>query len=54
MGAIFQKMGKEMLKRSKIFKNLGKNVPNLKILKKGQVIACDNQTKQTARISPGW
>ena len=31
MGVIFQKKGKEMLKRGKIFENLGKNVQNLKI-----------------------
>ena len=34
MGAIFQKKGKEMLKNGKIFKNLGKNVQNLKIFRK--------------------
>ena len=38
MRAIFQKRGKKMLKKGKIFENLGKNVQNLKI---GQVIACD-------------
>ena len=31
-----------MLKKGKIFKNLGKNVQNLKIFEKGQVIVCDN------------
>ena len=31
MGAFFQKKGKEVLKKSKIFENLGKNVQNLKI-----------------------
>ena len=31
MGATFQKKGKSMLKKSKIFKNLGKNVQNLNI-----------------------
>ena len=31
IGAIFQKKGKEMLKKSKIFQNLGQNVQNLKI-----------------------
>ena len=31
IGAIFQKKGKEMLKKCKIFENLGKNVQNLKI-----------------------
>ena len=31
MGAIFQKKGKGMLKKSKIFENLGGNVQNLKI-----------------------
>ena len=30
-GAIFQKKGKEMLKKGKIFDDLGKNVQNLKI-----------------------
>ena len=34
MDAIFQKRGKEMLKESKTFENLGKNVQNLKILEK--------------------
>ena len=31
MGAIFQKKGKEMLKKGKIFENLGQNIQNLKI-----------------------
>ena len=31
MSAIFQKKGKKMLKRGKIFENFGKNVPNLNI-----------------------
>ena len=31
MGVIFQKKGKEMLRRGKIFDNLGKNAQNLKI-----------------------
>ena len=31
MSAIFQKKGKEMLKKGKIFENLGQNVQNLKI-----------------------
>ena len=31
MGAIFQKKDKEMLKKGKLFKNLGQNVQNLKI-----------------------
>ena len=31
MHAIFQKKGKKMLKKGKIFENLGKNVQNLKI-----------------------
>ena len=31
MHAIFQKKGKQMLKKGKIFENLGKNVQNLKI-----------------------
>ena len=31
MGAIFQKKGKEMLNKGKIFENLGENVQNLKI-----------------------
>ena len=31
MGVIFQKKGKEILKNSKIFENLGQNVQNLKI-----------------------
>ena len=34
MGAIFQKKGKEMLKKGKIFENLGKNKQNLKIFLK--------------------
>ena len=32
MGAISQKMGREMLKKGKIFGNLGKNVQSLKML----------------------
>ena len=39
---IFQKKGKEMLKKRTIFENFGKNVQNLKIFEKGQVIVCDN------------
>ena len=31
MRAIFQKKSKQMMKKGKIFKNLGKNVQNLKI-----------------------
>ena len=34
MGGIFQKKGKEMLKKGKMFKKLCKNVQNLKIFKK--------------------
>ena len=44
MGAIFQKKGKEMLKTGEIFENLGKNVQNLRIFWKRQVIVCDNST----------
>ena len=33
--AIFEKNGKEMLKKDKIFENLGKNVQNLRIFLKG-------------------
>ena len=32
-----------MLKKGKIFQNLGKNVQNLKIFR--QMIACDNSTQ---------
>ena len=32
MCAIFQKIGKKMIKKGKIFENLGKNVQNLEIL----------------------
>ena len=32
MGAILQKKGEEILKKGKIFENLGKNVQNFKIL----------------------
>ena len=32
MGAISQKMGREMLKKGKIFGNLGENVQSLKML----------------------
>ena len=45
MDAIFQKRGKEMLKESKTFENLGKNVQNSKILEKGAVNACNNRTQ---------
>ena len=34
MGMVFQKKGKEMLKKGKIFENLVKNVQNLKIFRK--------------------
>ena len=43
MGTIFQKKGKEMLKKGRMFEKLGKNVQNLKYVDKGQVIACDNR-----------
>ena len=36
---IFQK---KSAKRGKIFKNLGKNVQNLKIIERGQPHACDS------------
>ena len=45
IGAIFQKKGKKMLKKTKISENLGKNVQNLKYFETGQVIACDNRLK---------
>ena len=44
-----------MLKKGKkgnIFENLGKNTQNWKYFEKGQVIACDNCTKQIARKGP--
>ena len=40
-----------MLKKDKMFENLGKNVQNLNIFWKKQVIACDNRTQLSARIS---
>ena len=45
MRAIFQKKGK-------IFKNLGKNVQNLKIFEKRQPHACDYHMYETATICP--
>ena len=39
-----------MLKQGKIFGKLGKNVQNLKIFGKGQMIVCDNYKQITARI----
>ena len=45
MCAIFQKKGKEMLKKGKISENLQKNAQNLKYFEKGQVIKCDNCMK---------
>ena len=39
---MFQKKGKEILKKGEIFQNLVKNVQNLKIFEKGQVIVRDN------------
>ena len=42
MGAIFQKKGKEMLKKCKICENLGKNLLNLKIfLKNILIVECN-------------
>ena len=38
---VIQKKGQKMLKKIKIFENLGKIVQNLKYLDKRQVIACD-------------
>ena len=40
IGALFQKKGKEMLKKSEIFENLGKNRQNLKISHAFQSIFC--------------
>ena len=40
--AIFQEKGKEMLKKGKISEYLSKNVQNLKIFEKEQVVVCDN------------
>ena len=45
MHAIFQKKSKKRAKNGKIFANLGKNVQNLKIFEKGQVIASNNCTQ---------
>ena len=39
---MFQKKGKEILKKGEIFQNLVKNVQNLKIFEKEQVIVRDN------------
>ena len=43
MGAIFQKKGKKMLTKGKIFANLGKNI--WKYFEKRQVMACNNPTQ---------
>ena len=40
IGALFQKKGKEMLKKGEIFENLGKNRQNLKISQVFQSICC--------------
>ena len=40
MGAILQKKGKEMLKKSKIFEIFGKNVQNLKVFWKKKGADC--------------
>ena len=44
MGMIFQKNGKNILKKGKSFENLGKMYKVLKYFENGQVIACDNLT----------
>ena len=41
-----------MLKKGKIFENLGKNLQKLKIFWKGQVTACDYCMQQTASKGP--
>ena len=50
MDGIFQKKGKEMLKKGKIFKNLAKMYKIWKYFEKGQAIAFDHCTQQTAGI----
>ena len=54
MAAILQKNGKEMLKKSKIFKNLGKNLQYLNIFWKKRwlhaMIACGDCMQETAII----
>ena len=40
---IFQKKGKEMLKKGKIFENLGNMYKISKYFEKEQVIVCDNR-----------
>ena len=49
------KKGKKVLKKDKIFQNLDKNVMHKIwiLFEKGQVTACDNHMKLTARIGPG-
>ena len=41
MRAIFQKKGKDKVKKGKIFENSGKMYKIWKYFEKGQVIACD-------------
>ena len=38
----FSEKGQNNVKKGKLFENLGKNVQNLKIFGKMQVIACDS------------
>ena len=37
----FSEKGQKKVKKGKMFKNSGKNVPNLKNLEKGQLHVCD-------------
>ena len=50
MGAIFQKEGKEMLKKDQILENWAKTNKTWKYFEKRQVIACDNRAQKTARM----
>ena len=42
MGTIFHKNAEEVLKKSKIFENLGTNCTKFENILKGHVIACSN------------
>ena len=54
MGAIFQKKGKEMLKRAKYLKIWAKMYKIWKYFEKGQVTAWDNCMQQTDGRGPAY
>ena len=45
---------KKRAKKDKVFESLSKNIQNLKVFEKGQVIICDYCMQKTARIGPDY